>query len=245
MDFATVGKEMAGNYTQLAEGTMLLSWGTQLYFIIRIIVAGICGCVVGLERARRQKEAGIRTHIMVAMGACLLMIISKYGCLDIALKYGFNYDVSRIACNIMPAISFLGAGIIFVKNDYIKGLTTASGVWVMAAIGMAIGSGMYIIGIFSTIASLFVHSFLHKHLNKFEGSPTNDICVTMENNVENIKQFSERLKERDIFVVTCKTHQNDDGTITMSMAVRMNQRVDFEDTVQMLEDNPYIKSLTM
>ena len=104
-----------------------------------------------------RKEAGLRTHIIVAVGAALLMIVSKYGFTDILDTPGIRVDGSRVAANVITGISFLGAGVIFVRDVSIKGLTTAAGLWSMAGVGLAIGAGMYAIGIFSTALIMLPH----------------------------------------------------------------------------------------
>lgn len=118
----------------------------ELEYILRIVIAGICGICIGTERTHRSKEAGIRTHCIVALGAALMMVISKYGFSDIvAGENGMRgADGARIAAQVVSGIGFLGAGMIFVRKDMITGLTTAAGIWVTSGIGMAIGAGMYV-----------------------------------------------------------------------------------------------------
>lgn len=119
--------------------------GTML---LRLVVAGMLGTLIGLEREYRAKEAGMRTHFLVALGSCLIMIVSQYG-------FGDNYaDSSRVAAQIVSGIGFIGAGTIMMQNQFVRGLTTAAGLWVAAGIGMAIGGGLYIIGIVTTIFTL-------------------------------------------------------------------------------------------
>lgn len=129
----------------------------QLEFVARIMGACICGIVVGYERKNRNKEAGIRTHAIVALGSALIMIVSKYGFKDIP-----DYDASRVAAQIVSGIGFLGAGIIFIKNNTVSGLTTAAGIWATSGIGMAIGAGLYYIGGITTILIVFIQFILHR-----------------------------------------------------------------------------------
>ena len=139
----------------------------EIEFIIRIFLAAICGCFIGIERKIRLKEAGMRTHLVVAFGAALFMIVSKYG-FDDMIKYAVEsnndlvkFDPTRIASTIVTGIGFLGAGTIFVRKNVINGLTTAAGLWSTAAIGMAIGAGMYFIGIASTLMLSLLQLILH------------------------------------------------------------------------------------
>ena len=121
-------------------------------FILRIFVAAMLGGAIGLEREYRAKEAGLRTHFLVALGSALFMIVSAYGFSEIKLGEEQRWDIARIAAQVVTGIGFIGAGtIIFHKSEnVIRGLTTAAGVWVTAAIGLACGGGMYILAIVST-----------------------------------------------------------------------------------------------
>lgn len=125
--------------------------------VLRIVIATVCGSVVGLERSWRFKNAGIRTHSMVACTAALLMIVSKYGFADLSNGDVFfpgvrGGDPARIAAQVVSGVSFLGAGIIYRDRNFTtRGLTTAAGIWAVSGIGLAVGSGMYLIGIFTTV----------------------------------------------------------------------------------------------
>lgn len=145
----------------------------QLHYIFRIIIAGLCGITIGYERKNRAKEAGLRTHCIVACASALMMILSKYGFADIAEYAGINRaDGSRIASQVVSGIGFLGAGMIFVQKNTIKGLTTAAGVWATSGIGMTIGAGMYIVGIATTAILLTAQIILHKNI-RFVETPRN------------------------------------------------------------------------
>ena len=121
----------------------LLTVFDNLEFLIRIVLAAILGAMVGLERTKQQKDAGIRTHCIVALTSAVFMILSKYAFIDVvALAGSKGADPSRIASQVVTGISFLGAGVIFKNANFaIKGLTTAAGMWATSAIGMAIGAG--------------------------------------------------------------------------------------------------------
>ena len=129
----------------------LTSLSTELDWLLRILVAALCGTAIGYERATQRKSAGIRTHMVVAVASALFMLVSKYGFFDLLSLHDISLDPSRIAAQIVTGISFIGAGTILVRREQISGLTTAAGVWATAAIGMAVGAGMYVIGIVSTV----------------------------------------------------------------------------------------------
>src|SRR5476651_603789 len=125
--------------------------------LLRIALAGLLGALIGVERQLRAKEAGLRTHILVCIGSAMFMLVSKYGFTDL-LAQGHNIalDPSRISAQVVSGIGFLGAGTIMLNKQFVRGLTTAAGLWVTAAIGLIIGSGMYAIGIYGTLMTLLV-----------------------------------------------------------------------------------------
>lgn len=124
-------------------------------FTIRLIAASLMGVVIGLEREYRSKEAGYRTHFLVALGSALMMIVSQYGFDDVLSKDLVRLDPSRLAAQVVSGIGFIGAGtIILLQKQIVRGLTTAAGIWATSGIGLAVGAGMYKIGIAATILFL-------------------------------------------------------------------------------------------
>lgn len=122
-----------------------------LEFIIRIFVAALLGGFIGLEREYREKAAGLRTHFLVALGSALFMIVSAFGFEGVLKDPNMRLDVSRIAAQVVSGIGFIGAGTIIFQKNAVRGLTTAAGVWVTAAIGLACGAGMYLLATISTM----------------------------------------------------------------------------------------------
>ncbi|MDD6214464.1 MAG: MgtC/SapB family protein [Firmicutes bacterium] len=137
----------------------------QLMLAMRIILAGVCGTIIGIERSNRSKSAGVRTHCIVAVGAALMMIISKYGFSDTSAgEFGMRgADGARIAAQVVSGIGFLGAGMIFVHKNSITGLTTAAGIWATSGIGMAIGAGMYVLGILTMFIVVAAQILFHRN----------------------------------------------------------------------------------
>lgn len=130
-------------------------------YLLRILVALILGFSIGFERKSRAKEAGIRTHAIVAVGAALFTVISKYG-------FGGDYDSSRVAAQVVAGVGFLGAGMIMHQRHVIHGLTTAAGIWATAGVGMAAAAGMYGVAIGSTILIIGVQILLHANIKFFK-----------------------------------------------------------------------------
>lgn len=110
----------------------------ELELFLRLISAGVIGALIGYEREFRGKGVGVRTHVLVTVGACLFMIISQFGFPD-AVKF----DAARIAAGVVGGLGFLGGGIIMKTSSHVSGLTTAAGIWVTGAIGLALGGGLY------------------------------------------------------------------------------------------------------
>ena len=121
------------------------SFEFQMVCAVRLILASCCGLCIGIERTNRLKDAGIRTHLIVCMGAALMMLVSKYGFFDVSpLTEFFKADVSRVASSVVSGVGFLGAGSILVTGKrHVTGLTTAAGLWASACMGLAAGAGFY------------------------------------------------------------------------------------------------------
>lgn len=137
-------------------------------FFFRLVVACLCGASIGFERSKRLKEAGIRTHVIVCCAAALMMLVSKYAFTDMTDLAGTMYngtrgtDPARIAAQVVSGISFLGAGVIFKHGSSVKGLTTAAGIWATAGIGLAVGAGMYVLGVGATLIIAVVQIIMHR-----------------------------------------------------------------------------------
>lgn len=124
-------------------------------FIWRLGVAGLCGTMIGLDREYREKEAGFRTHFLVALGSALMMIVSQYGFEGFLATYdGLRLDPSRIAAQVVSGIGFIGAGTIIFHHQIVRGLTTAASLWATAGIGLAVGSGLYWLALAATLLTL-------------------------------------------------------------------------------------------
>lgn len=150
--------------------------------ILRLLLAAILGFAIGFERKTRSKEAGIRTHIMVSMGACLYMLVSKYGFSDYVSTVltgnstpGSRIDGARIVAQVVSGIGFLGAGMIVYSKGSLHGLTTAAGIWATAAVGIAAGAGgnvMMILSIVMTALILCVHLLFRLPIKLFRTKAT-------------------------------------------------------------------------
>jgi putative Mg2+ transporter-C (MgtC) family protein len=132
----------------------MISWNAIL---IRLALAAFLGALVGIERERKDWAAGLRTHMMVCVGAALTMIVSAFGFQDVLGTRDVILDPSRVAAQVISGIGFIGAGtILFLRQEVIRGLTTAAGLWTVAAIGLATGGGMYFAAAVATVVVLII-----------------------------------------------------------------------------------------
>lgn len=132
----------------------------ELQVLWKLGVAFLLSSGVGLERELRQKSAGLRTHTLVGVGSALFTLVSQYGFAEMT---DVDLDPSRIAAQVVSGVGFLGAGIIFVRSDAVRGLTTAAAVWVTAAIGMAAGAGLPLLATVTTLI-YFIVAYAYPHM---------------------------------------------------------------------------------
>ena len=213
----------------------------HLEFFARIMAACACGAIIGFERSKRFKEAGIRTHIIVCCAAAMVMIISKYGFADLIGPNGEHLvgtngtDPARLAAQIITGVSFLGAGIIFRNGNTIKGLTTAAGIWATAGIGLAIGSGMYILGILTTAVVAVIQIIMHRHTIGGDSTTLCRMrCTTSEPKVFR-KQLDEYLEANGIQITDVKIERNENGSTTYELELRIGREMTISDVTGFLE----------
>lgn len=153
---------------------------------IRLAIALLLGGIIGIEREYRSKDAGFRTHFLVAMGSALFCIVSQYG-------FGFDLkDSSRVAAQVVSGIGFLGAGTIIFQKNVVRGLTTAAGLWVTAAIGLACGTGMFAAAGITTAMVLIGLELLNALIPRI-GTSTVDLSFTATSR-ESVKKAIEKLR---------------------------------------------------
>ena len=125
-------------------------------FVWRLCVAGLCGTIIGLDREYRVKDAGFRTHFLVALGSALMLVVSQYGFGELLAAHGdLRFDPGRIAAQVVSGIGFIGAGTIILHRQLVRGLTTAASLWATAGIGLAAGAHMYVLAGAATVLTLF------------------------------------------------------------------------------------------
>lgn len=178
-------------------------------FVLRLLVAGILGAIIGLDREYRAKEAGYRTHFLVSLGSALIMIVSQYGFQDIIKENSVSLDPSRVAAQVVSGIGFIGAGTIILQKQIVRGLTTAAGIWATAGIGLVVGAGMYVISIAATLLTLAGLELL-SILFKSVGMKSSMITFSTGNK-DILKEVSDRFNSRNYMLVSYKMERLGSG----------------------------------
>ena len=217
----------------------------NLEFFIRILLSAVLGALVGLERTKRQKEAGIRTHCIIACAAAVFMILSKYAFVDPASALGTRgADGARIAAQVVSGISFLGAGVIFKNGNSIRGLTTAAGIWATSAIGMAIGAGMYWVGLITTAIMMVAQVVLHRFPVAGDAAVTQELAVSKTDTPE-LHQALNQLLDSHGGNVTDSALSRDDTHITMELTVRLAEPITYEEALRFMQEHPDVERLSV
>lgn len=217
----------------------------NLEFFIRILLSAVLGALVGLERTKRQKEAGIRTHCIIACAAAVFMILSKYAFVDPADVLGTRgADGARIAAQVVSGISFLGAGVIFKNGNSIRGLTTAAGIWATSAIGMAIGAGMYWVGLITTVIMMVAQVVLHRFPVAGDAAVTQELAVCMADTPE-LHQALTRLLHSHGGCVTDSALSRDNVHIAMELTVRLAEPITYEEALRFMQEHPDVERLSV
>ncbi len=214
----------------------------DLTMLGRILLAALCGFVIGLERKKRGKGAGVRTHIIVALGSALMMVISKYGFFDI-VSGDSKFDGARIAAQIVSGIGFLGAGMIFVKGNAIQGLTTAAGVWATAGIGMAIGAGMYFVGITASLALYLIQLILHRNWHFLHRENEQTLEIVVANNPRSIDKLEEMMAELELPIFSTSYKRLPENKLLITVLTSLPDN--FDNLKFLKHQNELIESITV
>ena len=209
------------------------------------MLAAILGALVGLERSKRQKEAGVRTHCIIACTSALFMILSKYAFVDLVGVDGLRgADPARIAAQVVSGISFLGAGVIFKNGNSIRGLTTAAGMWGTAAVGMAIGAGMYWVGLIEAAVLVGIQIVLHRFPVGADALTTQEIVVEMTDSDELLARFDALVKShRGQITESSLTRQN--GILCMEVTAKLDPPITHEEALAFMKANDGVRRVSV
>lgn len=216
---------------------------------MRLVVAALCGAVIGFERMNRGKGAGIQTHLVVAMASALMMEISKYGFSDFSnIVMGniaeIKLDPSRLAAQIVSGIGFLGAGMIYIHGRTPHGLTTAAGIWATSGIGIALGSGMYLLGFMATALIYISQWILHRDIRFLKCVKEERITLVVDNEDENVLKIERLLQENNIHINSVAYKRRDDLPVKLRLHLTVPQDFDDMQLMNMGRENKYIKEIS-
>lgn len=224
------------------------TWLQWLDFALRILLACVCGACIGYERSKRFKEAGIRTHIIVCCASALIMIVSKYGFVDLSLAGGGVFagtrgaDPARIAAQAVSGISFLGAGVIFKHGSTVKGLTTAAGIWATAVIGLAIGAGMYVMGLFTTAIVAILQYIMHKFTFGRDSYATNTMLFTVRDQADLYAMLEPHLKKWGAQISESSVSRTGEGLLEYTLTIHALTPISNVEVNDFVRGNPDVLS---
>lgn len=208
-------------------------------FALRILLAGLLGAAIGFERKNRNKLAGVRTHAIVALGAALIMVVSKYGFYDMD-----KFDASRVAAQIVSGVGFLGAGIIFVRNNNsVSGLTTAAGIWATAGMGMSMGAGQYFIATISTVMILVMQVVFHRVRFLSNEAFQDNLRVVLQKSDGAVKELEEYMTKEKIEIRSIKITKGDGNNLKVDFELLFPAGYDRTDFINRLVEKENIVSV--
>ena len=206
----------------------------ELNYLIGIAVSVVLGFAIGFERKLRFKEAGIRTHTIVCVGAALIMVVSKYA------FGGQEADASRVAAQIVSGIGFLGAGIIMFRGQKMHGLTTAAGIWATAGVGMAAGAGMYTVATGATITIIAIQCICHLNCKLFRTKRYYQIKIAFQH----ITNESVKIKELfDAKHFKCLSIKREENSSIYYAVLNTDKEYSSQTLNKILAENQYILSV--
>lgn len=200
-----------------------------LEFVIRLVVASLVGAVIGFERKYRAKGAGIGTHVLVATGAAMFMLVSQYG-----FEGAERFDAARVAAGVVSGIGFIGGGIILKVQNRVSGLTTAAGLWVTASLGLAIGGGLYILSGAALVIVLFWSIVTHSTASKV-GKRQMSVVLLAENKEPLINLIKSLGNKIETYSLSKK-----DGSFKALVTLDVRHK-DYTDVVEKLSSIPGVE----
>ena len=204
--------------------------------LLRLVLACVLGGIIGYERQSRHKSAGLRTNLLVCLGACLIMVLSQE--LYLRVEGHTNADPARLAAQVVSGIGFLGAGLIVFQKNVVHGLTTAAGLWVTAAVGMACGTGQYYLAAFVTMLMLVGLELLGHLLPKL-GGMTNVRLSFSSVSKETVSKALENIRNdvADVVSFEMKNRHSSHGDLyDVQIEVRMRRKQRRDSLLNYLHD---------
>lgn len=197
-------------------GSLALDWFT-LEALLRLVLAVVVGAMVGMERERGNRPAGLRTHTLVCLGACAVMVASLW----FAQRTGFEHDPMRMSAQVISGIGFLGAGTIIKSEAGVRGLTTAASLWVVACIGLVIGMGFYIGGLMAAVLT-YAALALFKRMEERMESRSRQLYLRMCESADVVGTVLQAVEAAG-GNVTRFSAEKENGLVHISLNVRMKK----------------------
>src|SRR5690554_350920 len=212
--------------------------------LVRLSLTSLFGAFIGLERERKDWAAGMRTHMMVCVGACLIMLVSSFGFADVLGSPNIELDPSRVAAQVVSGIGFLGAGtILFLKRGIIRGLTTAAGLWTVAAIGLATGGGLYFAAAATTVIALFILWALHPlERTFFKSLRYKTLQIVSDSSVNNTELLKKLIGIEGLKIQTF-TFEKDEDDFIFQIKLDKTSTTKIDTIFNELKDDPAVKEI--
>ena len=202
----------------------------ELRHFFSIILACLCGWAIGYERKSRNKQAGVKTHVIVALASALMMIVSK----EAFWETPDAADTTRIAAQIVSGISFIGGGIIFMRDKKISGITTASGIWATAGIGLAIGGGLWIFGVVCAAIVVIIQLLTHESPLKAQNRQVSIHCLVPD--VAIMQKIYDFCHLEDYQSIQVEAKELDDGQYELILRVEHDEEIVIEKIQEYMEE---------
>ncbi len=201
---------------------------------VRLLLAVLCGGLIGLEREYKRRPAGFRTHILICLGAAITTMTSQY----LALYLHFDTDVTRLGAQVVAGVGFIGAGTIIVtRRQRVKGLTTAAGLWAVAIVGLAIGTGFFEIAIAATLLVLVAELLFVKLEDRiYRSSPEVNLYLEYLDR-DSLDQVLRLFREKDVKVLhveITRSRKNQSHNASVIFSLRLNKRLPLEQLMELL-----------
>ncbi len=207
--------------------------------MFRLFVAALLGAVIGWEREQRNKQAGLKTHLLVSVGSALIMLLSIYGFSDFNDHPNARFDPARLAAQVVSGIGFIGAGAILRQsNMIISGLTTAATLWVVAAIGLSVGAGYYIPAVVTVFLVLVMMYLVRKiETRMIRGDQHRGLTLILKDQPGMLGQIASKLGEEGVNIrkINISDEDYDDGYIEIDLQLSFSQRVDVVGVIEKLK----------
>ncbi|TAL30414.1 MAG: MgtC/SapB family protein [Spirochaetes bacterium] len=212
--------------------------------MVRLLVAMLAGFMVGYEREQHFQPAGLRTHMVLALGSCMIMLTSIYIPLDF-MKMSPGSDPGRLAAQVISGIGFLGAGAIFRFGFTVRGLTTAASIWTISGVGLAIGAGFYFLGMLSTVLLVVILQFFDRIEDRFFAhKDMRVLTVVINSRLLSPKQVIEQVKRFDISIrSTSVTEDVEAGTTEIVLNCRIDEDFSIRLLFEAIKALDHIKTL--